>query len=140
MTRSKELVSYSWKPLSPEASIFPPPHTHTHTHTTSYANIGNLLYIRVQTNPSVPYVLLGGLARDCPGISCSHCDDQTPGLRGSCLSHSLSPSRLRLFNLLLLLRLRLLLRRRLFDLFRLLLRAQLSSALQSTLVLEQPRS
>ena len=28
------------------------PHTHTHTHTTSYANIGNLLHIRVQTNPS----------------------------------------------------------------------------------------
>ena len=49
MTRSKELVSYSWKPLSPEANIFPP---QTHTHTTSYANIGNLLYIRVQTNPS----------------------------------------------------------------------------------------
>ena len=51
MTRCKELVSYSWKPLSPEASIFPP--THTHTHTTSYVNIGNLLYIRVQTNPSL---------------------------------------------------------------------------------------
>ena len=33
MTRSKELVSYSWKPLSPEASTFPPTHTHTHTHT-----------------------------------------------------------------------------------------------------------
>ena len=31
MTRSKELVSYSWKPLSPEASTFPPTHTHTHT-------------------------------------------------------------------------------------------------------------
>ena len=30
MTRSKELVSYSWKPLSPEASTFPPPPTHTH--------------------------------------------------------------------------------------------------------------
>ena len=33
MTRSKELVSYSWKPLSPEASSFPPPPpppTHTH--------------------------------------------------------------------------------------------------------------
>ena len=28
MTKSKELVSYSWKPLSPEASTFP--HTHTH--------------------------------------------------------------------------------------------------------------
>ena len=35
-------------------------------------------------------VLLG----DCPGISRSCCDDQTPGLRGSCLSRSLSPSRL----------------------------------------------
>ena len=32
MTRSKELVSYSWKPLSPEASTFPHTHTHTHTH------------------------------------------------------------------------------------------------------------
>ena len=52
MTRSKELVSYSWKPLSPEASTFPHTHTHTHTHTTSYANNGNLLHIRVQTNPS----------------------------------------------------------------------------------------
>ena len=28
MTKSKELVSYSWNPLSPEASTFP--HTHTH--------------------------------------------------------------------------------------------------------------
>ena len=28
MTKPKELVSYSWKPLSPEASTFP--HTHTH--------------------------------------------------------------------------------------------------------------
>ena len=28
MTKSKELVYYSWKPLSPEASTFP--HTHTH--------------------------------------------------------------------------------------------------------------
>ena len=28
MTKSKELVSYSWKPLSPEASTFPDTHTH----------------------------------------------------------------------------------------------------------------
>ena len=28
VTRSKELVFYSWKPLSPEVSR--PPHTHTH--------------------------------------------------------------------------------------------------------------
>ena len=34
-------MSYSWKPLSPEASTFSP-----HTHTTSYANIENLLHIR----------------------------------------------------------------------------------------------
>ena len=57
------------------------------------------------------------LLGDCPGISRSRCDDQTPGLRGSCLSRSLFPSCLRLFDLLPLLRLWLLLRRRLFDLF-----------------------
>ena len=55
-------------------------------------------------------VLLG----DRLGTSCSRscCDSQTPGLRGSCLSGSLPPSRLRLFDLLLLLLcFRLLLRR-----------------------------
>ena len=58
-------------------------------------------------------VLLG----DRSGTSCSHCDGQTPGLRGSCLSCPLPSSRLRLFNLLLLLLcLWLLLRQRLFDL------------------------
>ena len=56
MTRSKELVSYSWKPLSPEASTFP----HTHTRTTSYANIDNLLHIRVRTNPSLEEFLDNG--------------------------------------------------------------------------------
>ena len=53
-------------------------------------------------------VLLG----DRSGTSHSHCDGQTPGLQGSCLSCSLPPSHLRLFDLLLLLvHSRLLLRR-----------------------------
>ena len=62
------------------------------------------------------------LLRDRSGTSRSRCDSQTPGLWGSCLSRSLPPSRLRLFNLLLLLlHFRLLLCQRLFDLFLLLL-------------------
>ena len=45
-------MSYSWKPLSPEASTFPHTHTHTHTHNiTSYANIENLLHICIQNKP-----------------------------------------------------------------------------------------
>ena len=66
-------------------------------------------------------VLLG----DRSDTSCPRGDSQTPGLQGSCLPHSLPPSCLLLFNLLLLLLLhfRLLLCRRLFDLFLLLLHA-----------------
>ena len=68
------------------------------------------------------------LLRDQSGTSHSRCDGQTPGLQGSCLSRSLPPSRLRLFDLLLLLlHFWLLLRRQLFDLFLLLLRVQSSS-------------
>ena len=82
-------------------------------------------------------VLLG----DRSGTSHSCCDGQTPGLRGSCLSCSLPPSCLQLFNLLLLLlRFWLLLRQQLFDLFLLLLRVGSSSNWRSTLVLEQPQS
>ena len=81
-------------------------------------------------------VLLG----DRSGTSHSRCDGQTPGLWGWCLSHSLPPSRLRLFDLLLLLCFQLLLRRRLFDLFLLLLHVRSSSDWRSTLVLERPRS
>ena len=80
-------------------------------------------------------VLLG----DRSGTSRSCCDGQTPGLRGSCLSRSLPPSRLRLLDLLLLLlHFRLLLHRRHFDLFLLLLRVRSSSDWRSTLVLERP--
>ena len=82
-------------------------------------------------------VLLG----DRSGTSRSCCDGQTPGLWGSCLSRSLSPSRLQLFDLfLLLLHFWLLLRWRLFDLFLLLLHVRSSSDWQSTLVLERPQS
>ena len=82
-------------------------------------------------------VLLGGRS----DTSHSRCDGQTPGLHGLCLSRSLPPSRLRLFNLLLLLLcFRLLLRLRLFNLFLLLLRVRSSSNCRSTLVLERPRS
>ena len=50
MTRIKGIsVLLLETPLTRSKYIFP---THTHTHTTSYANIGNLLHIRVQTNPS----------------------------------------------------------------------------------------
>ena len=81
------------------------------------------------------------LLRDRPGTSRSCCDSQTPGLRGSCLSHPQPSSHLRLFDLLLLLlRFRLLLRRRLFDLFLLLLCVRSSSDWRSTFVLERPWS
>ena len=79
-------MSYSWKPLSPEASTFSP-HTHTHTHTTSYANIGNLLHIRGNQTIKIPLQCTGsesdtgsegsggalegaaGAAVDLPGLS-----------------------------------------------------------------------
>ena len=50
VTRSKELVFYSWIPLSPEVSR----HFPIHARTTTYANFKNLLHIRVN-NP-----LIGG--------------------------------------------------------------------------------
>ena len=51
MTRIKGIsVLLLETPLTRSKYIFP---THTHTHTTSYTNIGNLLHIRVQTNPSL---------------------------------------------------------------------------------------
>ena len=43
VTRSKELVFYSWIPLSPEVSRLSP---YIHTRTTTYANFKNLLHIR----------------------------------------------------------------------------------------------
>ena len=50
MTRIKGIsVLLLETPLTRSKYISP----HTHTHTTSYANIENLLHIRVQTNPSV---------------------------------------------------------------------------------------
>ena len=47
-------------PLTRSKYISPP----THTHTTSNANIGNLLHIRVQTNPSLVENLMSRGRRD----------------------------------------------------------------------------
>ena len=81
------------------------------------------------------------LLGDRSGTFHSRFDGQTPGLRGSCLSHSRPPSRLRLYDLFLLFDLFLLLHRFwLFDLFLLLLQARLSPNWWSTLVLEWPQS
>ena len=52
VTRSNELVFYSWIPLLPEVSRLSP-----YTHTTPYANFKNLLHIRgTQTNVNNPFI------------------------------------------------------------------------------------
>ena len=109
--------------------------------TTSSFNLRNLNPLMGGAERSAPHAFLcTALLGDRLGTSHSRFDGQTPGLRGSCLSCSRPPSRLRLLDLFqLLLRFRLLLRRRLFDLFLLLLWAQSSSDCRS-LVLERPRS